>query len=57
MSKLLFEAVIEKFLHCASVYDNNFQFGFKPGLSTAMCTNVFKRRLQFSITQKEVVIS
>ena len=31
----LFEAVIEKFLHSESVFDN-FQFGFKPDLLTSL---------------------
>ena len=33
----LFEAVMEKFLHSESVFDN-FQFGFKPDLLTSLCT-------------------
>ena len=46
----LFEGVIEKFLH-SSTFIDNYQFGFKRGLSTGLCTSVFKQTVDYYINR------
>ena len=46
----LFQGVIEKFLH-SSTFIVNYQFGFKRGLSTGLCTSVFKQTVDYYINR------
>ena len=45
MSKLL-DYAISSVIQTETVYDT-YQFGFKPGHSTGLCTNVFKRTVEY----------
>jgi len=46
----LFEAVIAQYLQSDSDFDK-FQFGFKRGLSTSLCTNILKQTVDYYTTR------
>jgi len=48
----LFESIVEKYLRVHPNGDHDeCQFGFKPGLSTTICTDVFKRTVEYYISR------
>jgi len=46
----LFEAVVAQYLQSDSDFDK-FQFGFRRGLSTSLCTNLFKQTVDYYTTR------
>jgi len=51
----LFECIVLNSLQSKSDFDH-FQFGFKPGHSTSLCTNIFKQTVEYGITGRGAVM-